>query len=30
VLVMDDGHKSHINLTLQEWGNANNFILYML
>ena len=30
VLVMYDGHKSHINLTLQEWGKANNIISYVL
>ena len=27
---MYDGHKSHINLTLQEWVKANNIIFYAL
>ena len=25
-LVLIDGHKSHINLTLAEWGRSNNIV----
>ena len=30
VLVLFDGHKSHVNLALQEWGRANNVIFFIL
>ena len=30
VLVLFDGHKSHVNLTLAEWGKANNVLFYVL
>ena len=30
VLVLFDGHKSHVNLALQEWGRANNVLFFIL
>ena len=29
-LVLFDGHKSHINLTLAEWGRKNNVVFFVL
>lgn len=29
-LVLFDGHKSHINLTLAEWGKKNNVVFFVL
>ena len=29
-LVLFDGHKSHINLTLAEWGRKNNVVYFVL
>ena len=29
-LVIFDGHRSHINLTLKEWGISNNVVFYVL
>ena len=30
VLVLFDGHKSHVNLALHEWGRENNVIFFVL
>ncbi|XP_052771636.1 uncharacterized protein LOC128211197 isoform X1 [Mya arenaria] len=30
VMILFDGHKSHINLTLSAWGEANNIVFYVL
>ena len=30
ILVLFDGHKSHINLTLTQWGNAHNIKFFVL
>jgi hypothetical protein len=29
-LLLYDGHRSHINLTLTDWAKQNNVILYVL
>ncbi|XP_052809180.1 jerky protein homolog-like [Mya arenaria] len=30
VMILFDGHKSHINLTLSAWGEANNVVFFVL
>ena len=30
MLILFDGHKSHVNLALQEWGRENNVIFFVL
>ena len=30
ILILFDGHKSHVNLDLQEWGSENNIIFFVL
>ena len=30
MLVLFDGHKSHVNLALHEWGRENNVIFFVL
>lgn len=30
LLILFDGHKSHVSLTLSEWGKAHNIIFYVL
>lgn len=30
VLILFDGHKSHINLTLKEWGIAHNIVFFVI
>ncbi|XP_053400532.1 jerky protein homolog-like [Mercenaria mercenaria] len=30
VMILFDGHKSHVNLTLSTWGEANNVVFFVL
>ncbi|XP_053395668.1 jerky protein homolog-like [Mercenaria mercenaria] len=30
VIILFDGHKSHVNLTLSTWGEANNVVFFVL